>query len=1103
MSEVKKAQGTFEARLEGLERDRRRRALMAGVSILAAGAGAAWVVSAGIISIFPGERLLPVAVFVLFWTTVAVSLAAAARVALAGAWHRPGALAWELGMRAGSGSLIATAWEFSRGGERLGRFSRILVSRTIEEAGRALEAADPAPLFADTGRPRWTAAALAVAAAALLQILADPGGSRATLVAVSDPVRPFREHPSNGLIAGPGAGTVLSGTDAPVTVLRAGSRRDPVRVEWSAVPGVWQSAETRADTIFEGGSPLEVHRYVFAGVRDDLVYRFESGSERTAEDTIVVVRRPVINRIDAIVEPPPYLAAPGETIRSVTGRIAVPAGSALRLRGDTSAPLSAAMMRSAAGETAIEIVTGGFAGSMTVTADDTVSFSVTDRAGLRNEDPPAIAIDAVPDRPPTVEVIAPDDGAQIPRTQRVTVVFGAFDDHGLSRITLRWMRERRDDRFTAAPVPVPAGAARVEGPFELSLEDVRLLPGDRVLYYIEAADDNSCNGPGTARTPTRSLVVPSLSELFAESRERGEEQREGMDEILEEGKQIRERLADLTQEIRAEGGIDWSGRSEAEELAQRQEELRGKIGEAAERLDETLQRLEENRSTSMEIGRKMEEVRDLLERIENEQVREAIERMRSMLRDLPENEVAAAMEDLELGAEDLVQRLDRTIEMLRRLLDEQAVEEMMRRMEEMVGRQRDLRDSTLAGGGEETAERQDRLGDEYEAFERDLGELADRTDEARAPGLDEAAGKAEASAVDSMMRSAASDIRSGKNSAASGSQSGAISRMLSLYTRLGRCQMSMSMTVDAEVIAAVERAIGGLIEISRLQEEYAGSIGGSGGGGASSEDLIGGQLAVRDATRTITDDLYAAMRRSMTITEEVMVDLGLAVAGMDRVMEDLGSRREADAAQLAAAIPEFLNRAAIELLHSTSSGGGGSSGSGQGMQMMLEGQMDIDRLLRELMGQGSGQGMSMEQRAAMARIAAEQRRMDDLMRQIMEESGGGGFGDLSDIGERMRELARDLDEGRLDADVLDREEQILSRLLESQRSLTRRDYSRRRQSETAQTRWGRDPGGALPGPSERRELLEMIRRGMQQRGPAEFEELNRLYFRALSGKIRE
>jgi hypothetical protein len=174
------------------------------------------------------------------------------------------------------------------------------------------------------------------------------------------------------------------------------------------------------------------------------------------------------------------------------------------------------------------------------------------------------------------------------------------------------------------------------------------------------------------------------------------------------------------------------------------------------------------------------------------------------------------------------------------------------------------------------------------------------------------------------------------------------------------------------------------------------------------------------------------------------------------------------------------------------------------MQQLTAGQMEIDRRMRELMQGGEG-GYSMEERAAMERIAAEQRRMDELLRQILEESGAAQhmLGDIGDIGEEMENIARRLDRGELDSELLEREERILGRLLESQRSLNRRDYSRRRESRTAGDLQALDPGPRSFVDTERNILLERIRRGMREKGPAEYEELNRLYFRALSGKARE
>jgi hypothetical protein len=76
-------------------------------------------------------------------------------------------------------------------------------------------------------------------------------------------------------------------------------------------------------------------------------------------------------------------------------------------------------------------------------------------------------------------------------------------------------------------------------------------------------------------------------------------------------------------------------------------------------------------------------------------------------------------------------------------------------------------------------------------------------------------------------------------------------------------------------------------------------------------------------------------------------------------------------------------------------------------------------------------------------------------------------------------------------------------MLESQRSLRERDYKKERKSTTA------GDVKALPPDAWRKEignedvLLKMIQRAMQEKGPAEYEELIRLYFRALSEKARE
>lgn len=147
----------------------------------------------------------------------------------------------------------------------------------------------------------------------------------------------------------------------------------------------------------------------------------------------------------------------------------------------------------------------------------------------------------------------------------------------------------------------------------------------------------------------------------------------------------------------------------------------------------------------------------------------------------------------------------------------------------------------------------------------------------------------------------------------------------------------------------------------------------------------------------------------------------------------------------------------------------------------------------------------MEERAGMARIAAEQRKLQDIMKQTADESRGAHelMGDLDDLAREMENVAADLDAGKLDRELIERQERILTRMLDSQRSMRERDYKKERSSTAAGEVRALAPGERPGNVDDEEVLLRMIRRAMQEKGPAEYEELIRQYFRALSERLRE
>jgi len=237
----------------------------------------------------------------------------------------------------------------------------------------------------------------------------------------------------------------------------------------------------------------------------------------------------------------------------------------------------------------------------------------------------------------------------------------------------------------------------------------------------------------------------------------------------------------------------------------------------------------------------------------------------------------------------------------------------------------------------------------------------------------------------------------------------------------------------------------------------------------------------------------------------VFITIGEARKDVELVLQSLEEERALEADAAATRAYRSINLAVIALLRSSSSSGSGSGTGRQQLQQLMQQQMALGQELKRLLAGGnSGQG-SVAERAAMSRLAGEQRKMEDLLKQISEESAGTGelMGKLDDVAKQMEEMAKDLEEGRLTQELVERQEHIMTRMLDSQRSMRERDFKKERTSTTAADVKALAPESWSPGADRSDVLLRMIRKAMQEKGPAEYEDLIREYFRALSEKARE
>ena len=125
----------------------------------------------------------------------------------------------------------------------------------------------------------------------------------------------------------------------------------------------------------------------------------------------------------------------------------------------------------------------------------------------------------------------------------------------------------------------------------------------------------------------------------------------------------------------------------------------------------------------------------------------------------------------------------------------------------------------------------------------------------------------------------------------------------------------------------------------------------------------------------------------------------------------------------------------------------------QSLEQMGQEQMAMNMLTEQLMMQSQAQGGKMD--AAMQqqvqKLASDQERLaENLKRALQQDPEAQKQGNaIKQIIEEAESVARNLRQNRFDPAIMKQQENILSRLLDAQRSITKRDTSERRKAESS------------------------------------------------------
>lgn len=403
---------------------------------------------------------------------------------------------------------------------------------------------------------------------------------------------------------------------------------------------------------------------------------------------------------------------------------------------------------------------------------------------------------------------------------------------------------------------------------------------------------------------------------------------------------------------------------------------------------------------------------------------------------------------------------------------------------------------------EQLAQEQKDLAEKTAELEKELADLSEQSKQAGQEQLDQAAQEMQQQDPSGEMDEASESLQQQQSQQAQPHQQKAQKSLRSLYKQLMQAQQQMSMQQDAAMAAALQKAARQALDVSFRQEGVT-KQSASEARQSDQGDLAEQQQALVAATGKIVNDLDAVAKQSAQAPSQINAMLGEAVSRMkDGVKsfekgDPISGRAQGEQAY------GILNKVVVELNRSSSSScpkPGSGQGAQQKMQDLMGRQQQLNDMTRQMQQQmPNPQNLSPEQRAQMGRLMGEQQaiqqQLQDIERQAREQREL--LGRMDKLQDEMHEVVQDLQSEQLDEGTLRVQEKIVSRMLDAQRSLHKRDFNEERQSRTGEEIYSK--GGKMPADTDKlKKLRRDVDRALREGTPEEYQDLVREYFRAIS-----
>lgn len=810
--------------------------------------------------------------------------------------------------------------------------------------------------------------------------------------------------------------------------------------------------------------------YIVKNPDIDFSFYIDYNNTRSSQYDVKIVYEPLVTKTIITVTPPSYTKI-SEYKEIDNGNISVPRGSKISYEIQSSEPLNNAFITTSNNKFQMNVIDNYKAAtSFNVFNDITYSINLSSVYNFSNK-PIEYKIKVMNDEYPLINVILPNQLINKITNNRLECMLDIADDYGLHKLTLNYKitvskYSPPQNNFSSIEIPIDKNKNQQTVNYFWNFSNLSLVPGEEVAFYFEVFDNDAISGYKSVKTNIYKIAVPNLDEIFAENQTDVDKFQKKIETTIKEFNEVKEELSKIKKELKQDKQeLTWQEKEKLQKTIEKYEKLAQKVQEIKKEFSELKNKSLENNLLSKETLEKYLELQELMKEFTSEEYRKALERMQKSLENMNRSQVQQDLQNMEFSEEMFRKSVERTLNLFKRIQIEQKFDEINKRLENLTNQLDNLNKNL------DNAQNKDDILKQQKEIQKQIKELNQQLDNLQKKmkefndlpnnELSELLNNNNPENNESLMQSSMNAAQSGDMQNAKNMQNRVKNNLSNLQQGLSSLKQKMMQKNQQETFTKMLKIINNLIEISKQQENLRNTINNNKENYTQYSNYASQQQNILDNLLKTNNTMAELAQKSFLITPEVANLLGNSLNEIRNSINFLNNANSYSSVQSQTQIIKYLNELAKLLsntLKNMAKGNGGGSGAMslmQQFQQLIQQQMQINNLTQQL---ANGQQLTQEQLQLARRLQQQQEIIRKSLEQMQQEAKSTGQSkklptNLDKLLNDIQEVINDMKSNKYDDKLVQKQEKILSRMLDATKSINDRDYEEKREAELSQQRF--------------------------------------------------